>query len=185
MKDKKERRKAVLQRAAIFAFVTLFFLGVILTYYTMLVSETRERIIKSGELSAVTTAEQIDQYLAKGIDTIKLACFTLDRMIRSEKSQDEIHDFLVSQSTAVQNTTMESSTGVYGYIYGGYLDGTDWVPDADYVPTERPWYIDAMANVGRVAVVDPYVDAETNTLMITFSKTLRSEERRVGKECYS
>ena len=93
MKDKKERRKAVLQRAAIFAFVTLFFLGVILTYYTMLVSETRERIIKSGELSAVTTAEQIDQYLAKGIDTIKLACFTLDRMIRSEKSQAEIHDY--------------------------------------------------------------------------------------------
>ena len=113
---------------------------------------------------------------AKGIDTIKLACFTLDRMIRSEKSQAEIHDFLVSQSTAVQNTTMESSTGVYGYIYGEYLDGTDWVPDADYIPTERPWYIDAMANVGRVAVVDPYVDAETNTLMITFSKTLCDAE---------
>ena len=61
------------------AFLILFFLGVILAYYTMLVSETRERIIKSGELSAVTTADLIDKYLSRGIDSIKLACLTLDK----------------------------------------------------------------------------------------------------------
>ena len=152
--------------------VIAFFLGVITTYYSMLYSETRKEIIKNGELSSVTSAEQINKYLSKGIDTMKLACYTLDNMLRTGRSQEEILDFLVNQSSAVVNTTSENSTGIYGYIRGEYLDGTGWEPDDDYVPTERPWYIGARANVGRVAVVDPYIDAETNTITITFSKTL-------------
>ncbi len=152
--------------------VIVFILGVIITYYSMLYSETRENIIEKGELSSVTSAEQIDKYLSKGIDTIKLACYTLDSMIRSGKSQEEIHAFLVDQSSAVVNTTSENSTGLYGYINDEYVDGTDWVPDDDYVPTERPWYVAARANLGRVAIVDPYLDAQTGSILITFSKTL-------------
>ena len=160
-----------LRGIAISGLVILLFVGIILAYYFMLLSETRERITKSGELNAMTSAEQIDQYLSQGVVTINLACYTLDSMIRSGKSQAEMRGFLVDQSNAVLNTTLKT-TGMYGYIRGEYLDGTEWVPDADFVPTERPWYIDARANVGRVAVVDPYIDAQTHTTMITFSKTL-------------
>lgn len=172
IRERKTNQESILRNILISALVIVFFVGVIGIFYSRLYSETRQRIVKSDELSSVTSAEQINQYLSKGIDTIKLACFTLDDMIRAGRSQQEIHDFLVSQSSAVVNTTSENSTGVYGYINGEYLDGTEWVPDEDYVPTERPWYIDARANVGRVAVVDPYVDAQTNTVLITFSKTL-------------
>ena len=147
-------------------------MGMILAYYVVLYSETREKIIKNGELNAVTSAEQIDKYLARGVDTLRLACSTLDNMIRAEKTQTEIHDFLVSQSSALINITEKNSTGFYGYINGEYLDGVNWVPDDDYNPTERPWYIGARANVGRVTVVDPYMDAQTNTFMITLSKSL-------------
>lgn len=156
----------------LFLMVILFFEGVIIAYYKMLYSETRNAIITSGELSAVTSAEQIDQYLSKGVNTMKLASYSLDNMIRAGESQEDIKAFLVNQTAAIINTTSENSTGMYGYINGEYLDGTEWVPDDDYVATERPWYIDARANVGRVAVVDPYIDAQTNTVMITFSKTL-------------
>ena len=168
----KQKNKYTWRNILISALVILFFVGIIMAYYSMLYSETRQKIIKSGELSSQTSAEKINQILYKGSDTIKLVCHTLDTMIRAGRSRDDILDFLVIQSSAVVNTTSENSTGLYGYIYGEYLDGTMWEPDADYVPTERPWYIDARANVGRVAVVDPYVDAQTNTVMITFSKTL-------------
>lgn len=172
MKEEKYRWHSTIRRLLLSALVILLVLSVILVYYAMLYSETRQKIIARGELSAASSAAQIDKYLSKGIDTMRLACYTLDNLIRAGKTQTEIYDFLVSQSAAVKNTTAANSTGVYGYINGEYLDGTDWVPDADYVPTERPWYIDARANVGKVAVVDPYIDAQTNTLMITFSKTL-------------
>ena len=172
MKEMRKKRKASARGIFISFIVILFFLSIIVTYYSMLYSETRQNIIKSGELSSVASAEQIDKYLSKGINTLKLVSYTLDNMIRSGKSNAEIHDYLVNQSSAVQNTTSDNTTGVYGFINGEYLDGTDWVPDADYVATERPWYIDARANVGRVAVVDPYIDAQTNNVTITFSKTL-------------
>lgn len=151
--------------------VILFFVGIILSYYFRLLAETRERIIKDGELHAVKSAEEIDQYLSYGIMTIDLACYTLDSMIRNGSSQAEIRNFLVNQTEAVSSTDMKT-TGLYGYIRGEYLDGTDWKPDADYIPTERPWYIDARANVGRVAVVDPYIDVQTYKTAITFSRTL-------------
>lgn len=172
VKSKRTGSNYILRNVVIYALVILLFLGVIISYYAMLYSETKKKIIKIGELNSATSAEQIDKYLSKGIDTVKLACYSLDNMIRTGRSQSEILDFLINQSSAVVNTTEENSTGIYGYINGEYLDGTQWVPDDDYVPTERPWYIDARANVGRVAVVDPYIDAETNTMMITFSKTL-------------
>ena len=172
MKGKKIINRNAIGRVLVSALVILLFLSVILAYYAMLYSETREKIIARGELSAASSAEQIDKYLSKGIDTMKLACYTLDDMLRTGKTQKEIYEFLVSQSSAVKSTTAANSTGVYGFINGEYLDGTNWVPDDDYVPTERPWYTDAIANVGKVAVVDPYVDAQTNTVMITFAKTL-------------
>ena len=165
-------KKISLRNILITSLVIIFFLTVIIVNYFVLYSQTREKIIKSGEMSSTDSADQIDRYLSKGADTIRLVSYILDNMIRSGKSQDEIHTFLVNQSLAVLNTTSDNSTGIYGYIRGEYLDGTDWVPDADYVPTERPWYIDARAHIGRVAIVDPYVDAQTNTIMITFSKTL-------------
>ena len=81
-------------------------------------------------------------------------------------------EYLVSESNALKSTTLEGTTGIYGYFRGDYLDGANWTPDVDFVPTERPWYIDAKAYVGRVAVVDPYKDQQTNTIMISFSKAL-------------
>lgn len=152
--------------------IIFFFVAIIGVFYSMLYNETRQKITKMGELNAVSTAEEIDQYLSKGIETIKLACYTLDNMLRSGKSQAEIHDFLVMESEAIQNTTDENSTGLYGFINGEYIDGTDWVPPSYYSAVERPWYIAARANGQRIAVVDPYVDAQTGDIMITFSKTL-------------
>jgi len=170
--DKKRISKLVLQSVAMTLIVILFFLGVITFYYSMLYSKTREEIVKSGELSAEESASQIDKQLLIGIETMRLECYSLNKMIRSGKSQEEIGEFLVNQSSAISSVTNNYATGLYGYINGEYLDGTGWTPDADYAPTERPWYIDARANIGRVAVVDPYIDSMTGTVMISLSKTL-------------
>ena len=172
MKVRDSKKELTVQSIIATVLIVLFIAGIITTYYAMLYSETRQNIIKDGELSSVTSADSIDKYLTKGIETIKLTCFALDNLLMSGKSQDEVHEFLVNQSAAVINTTENRSTGLYGYINGEYLDGTEWRPDADYVPTERPWYIDARAHSGSVAVVDPYIDAQTGNMMITFSKTL-------------
>jgi len=172
MEKKRKISTASLQGIMLTLVVILFFTAVILIYYRMLYSETRERIIRTGEMNALSSAKQIDDYLSTGVDTLRLACYTLDKMIRDGRSTEEILDFLTNQSYAIENITNRDSTGLYAVIGGTYLDGTGWTPEDDYVPMERPWYIDARANIGQVAIVDPYLDLDTHTIMISLAKTL-------------
>ena len=154
------------------AVIILFFLSVIVFYHSRLYSQTRHEIIKEGEFAAIQTADQIDKYLSSGTEAMRLISYSLDHMIRDGRSQSEIYDFLVRQSIAIADINYDITNGFYGFIRGEYLDGVGWVPDEDYVPTERPWYIYAQANIGSVAVVEPYLDMNTHTVLISLSKTL-------------
>ncbi len=172
MKEEKKNGLTVKQNMTMTLLITLFFVGIVIAYYLSLYSETRENIIKSGELNAINSAENIDKYLATGVDVIKITGYNLDNMILESRSQKEILDFLVDQSAAITAILSGNTTGIYGYINGVYLDGAGWEPEEGYVPTERPWYIEARAGSGRIVVVDPYLDAQTGTVMITLAKTL-------------
>ncbi len=152
--------------------VVLSFLILILIYYTMLHSEISKKITKSGELSAVTSAHQVDKYISTGIDIMRLACHTLDNMIRDGRSKDEILDFMKNQSISVETITLGNSKGIYGFIDGDFLIGSGWVPHDGYVPSSRPWYIGARASIGRIAIIDPYLDVQTGKIVITLAKTL-------------
>lgn len=152
--------------------IILFFVGVILGYYGMLYTQTRERIALRCELSAEAGAREIDKYLSTGTDTLRMICYTLDNMIKDGRSQAEIVDYLKNESVAVENINAEYANGLYGYINGEYIDGMGWKPEENFVPTERPWYVEGRSSIGRVAVVGPYLDVRTDTMMITLSKTL-------------
>ncbi|MBQ7155204.1 MAG: response regulator [Synergistaceae bacterium] len=152
--------------------IILFFLSVVIAYYAMLQHEMKQRIIVNIELTATKSAEQINKYLSTGIDILTLASHTLDDMIRDGRPQKEILDFLVNQSAAIVNITSGKSTGIYAVIGNDFLDGTGFDTGDGFVPSSRPWYIGAKANIGRVAVIDPYLDVHTNTTMITLAKTL-------------
>lgn len=154
--------------------VNIFFIGVISTYYMLLYVETQEDILKTGKLGAMTAAAQVEQYILTGIDTINLASYAVENMISEGRTSPEIKDYLLNQSVAIVNITDGESPGLYGYMNDEYLDGTDtgWDPGADYVPTARPWYTQALAGGGEVSVVDPYLDLDSNTVMIALSKLL-------------
>ena len=171
--EEKQKHGAVSTKGVVMTVILIvFFMSVILSYYAMLYSETRRSVIRSGELNALSSAERIDKYLSTGIDIIRMSSYALDNMIRDGRSQAEILDYLLNQSAAIENITSGSSPGLYGYIRDEYLDGTNWTPDEGYDPTVRPWYIGPRVSIGRVAVVDPYIDLDSQTVMIALGKTL-------------
>ncbi len=45
--------------------------------------------------------------------------------------------------------------------------GSEWVPEADYVATERPWYIAGVQNPGVSVFTEPYLDAQTGKICTT------------------
>ena len=167
-----EKKFATVRKILISAFVIAFFVGIVLAYYNMLYNQTRDSIIKNGQSAAIQSKNYLNDYLSTSIDAIKLTAYTIDGMLKNKKTNKEILDYLTGQSTAVTSTVFENTTGLYAYVNGEYLDGAGWVPDADFVPTERPWYIKTIENNGNVTLIDPYLDAQTGKITMTISKRL-------------
>ncbi|MCL2319793.1 MAG: Cache 3/Cache 2 fusion domain-containing protein, partial [Treponema sp.] len=68
------------------------------------------------------------------------------------------------------------------YAPGGvWVSGDQWYPDTDsgwdytWDPPKRLWHQAAMANPDKIMLVDPYVDAQTKKLVVTFSKTVKND----------
>ena len=60
-----------------------------------------------------------------------------------------------------------------------YLKPDQELP-ADYDPTSRSWYKDAIANAGKIIITEPYTDVGTGKTVITVAKAVRSEEGITG-----
>ncbi len=146
--------------------------GIILLYYRMLYTERRANIIKDGQASASKNADLIDKYISAKMDTISLAAYTLDEMIVTNRSDEEVEDFIVRQTEAIQTAVDTNSTGIYAYVNGKFISGVGWVSPDDYDATIRPWYKKPHENPGEITLLDPYLDMETGRYMMAVGKLL-------------
>ncbi|MBR1397631.1 MAG: cache domain-containing protein [Selenomonadaceae bacterium] len=178
IKDKRamsgEEKRAAIKTILLSATVITFFVAIILSYYNMLYNNTRDNIIKDGQTAAMQSTAYLDEYLSIAIHAVELTSYTLDDMIKNNRTNGEILEYLKWQSTAVSSTVFENFTGIYGYINDSFIDSIGWAPDPGeyFVATERPWYVAPMANNGKLTIVDPYLDAQTKTINMAVGKRL-------------
>ncbi|MBQ3701629.1 MAG: cache domain-containing protein [Oscillospiraceae bacterium] len=133
---------------------------------------TKDNIHLQGRVNAVQSAKELDGYILVRKNTVILAGHVVDEMIREGKSNEEILDYLSAESLSIKKSIDKDYTGLYGWINGEYLDGDGWVPEPDYVPTERPWYRETIADDSDITFVTPYIDAQTGAVLTTVSETL-------------
>ena len=133
---------------------------------------TKESIRLQDKVNAVQSAKEFDNYLLVRKNTVILAAHVVDEMIREGKPNSEILEYLTAESLSIKKSIDMDYTGLYGWINGEYLDGVGWVPDEDYVPTERPWYLETMADDSEVTFVKPYLDDQTKTVLTTMARRL-------------
>ncbi len=170
------------QNIIVAVLIIFFMVGIVLAYYNLLYNERRDNIIKNGESTAIKTSERFKEYLSTSSDVVLLTAYSLNDMIIEDRSDREIRDYLVSQSTAIKNSILENSEGLYGYINGKFFSGVLWKPDNHYVATERPWYVKAAANGRELTVIEPYIDAKSGTVMITIAKLLDDDESVIAMD---
>jgi putative nucleotidyltransferase with HDIG domain len=167
-----------IKREFLFTIITIFVMLVLMLTYTFykFYHNSVERINEIGETNLQNESTQIENYLNKGMDVMWVTADTVEYMIRSGASNQEILDYLTVQAADEQAEIDENFTGIYGYIRGEYLDGIGWTPPSDYVPKEREWYTAAVEAGGEPTVVAPYLDAQTNTVMISVCQLLEDGE---------
>jgi len=95
--------------------------------------------------------------------------------INEKVSQVSAQVSIVNRPDAIPFLAQAAKGGHFGGgVYAGFEDGRkaifndNWQPPADYKATDRPWYVQAKAN-NRVTLTEPYIDAETKKLTMTFA----------------
>lgn len=158
--------------------IVIFFLMVIMVVYTSqnVRSVTVSNIHEVGYDKITSISAQIENYLDTTKGMLWVTAETVDHMVQQNASTDAIQQYLVAQTDAQIETFNFDYTGLYGYVGGEYLDGLNWVPADDYVPTERDWYRQAIAANGDTTIVSPYVDAQTGEVVITITRMLSNGE---------
>ncbi|MBN3216011.1 methyl-accepting chemotaxis protein [Pectobacterium polaris] len=83
-----------------------------------------------------------------------------------------LHDRVMTDEDPIPLFKQIAASGGLLNVYMGYANGTAKFADsggipADYNPTIRPWYQQAVKE-GKPLVTAPYVDAVTNTLVVSF-----------------
>lgn len=169
-----------LKRALVFPVLALIFVVIIVTYHTLISNYARSSILEDGELNAGKAATEVDLYLSAATDTLEVSAYRLDMMIKDGEGHEAVLDFLTDETDAVTNSILPETTGVYACIHGEYHDGSGWDPGPDYNPLERPWYKEAIANNGKMALVNPYLDLYSGDIVMTLSKSLSDNESVVA-----
>lgn len=143
---------------------------------TTFYQNARKDALAIGASTLAQEKGQAEHYLSRALDIIQITSMEIEYLLSKESDSDVILNFLENESEYYTNSVDENFTGVYGWINGEYLDGIGWVPDADYVPTDRVWYTDAIQADGQPAMISPYLDAQTGTIMISISRMLYDRE---------
>lgn len=60
-----------------------------------------------------------------------------------------------------------------------WIDSTLWVPDGDFVPSQRPWYQAALSS-DQTVVLQPYLDADTGKMIVSIAKQITKDGQAVG-----
>ena len=132
----------------------------------------RENAVTIGKMTVSQEAQRIEDALFSGINTLLVSSYTVDSMLTSGATPREIEAYMTQETRGIITGIDPDFSGIYGVIQDVYVDGVGWQPEPGYDPYARPWYLAAAEKRGGLAIVSPYIDAQTNRIMVSFSKIL-------------
>ncbi len=170
--------KRLKRRWYVFALISIIVaLVVMVTYnYNIFNSNVVQNMEDIGNSNMAQVAKELEAYLETGKSTVQATALSVEHMMDKDATSEEIEDFLIYESKRYTEEIDENFTGIYGLFGEDYIDGIGWVPDADYDPKTRDWYVAASRTNGKPVIVSPYLDAQTNTIMVSVSQMLKDEK---------
>lgn len=142
------------------------------TFYMNIMSKMQNMGV--GNLSVISQA--IENSFSQNLDMVQTTAITMEYMMENRASKEKLEDFLIYESNKYTNEIDSSFSGIYGVFNGEFIDGSGWTPDENYQPYTRSWYTAAQDANGAPTLVSPYLDAKTNTIMLSISQMLSDKE---------
>ncbi len=170
--DQKQSESSQYRRIILPLLILTFLLFMAIYSFRLLFNASVANVTEAGEDRIANVAAQLTNYMDTTMSVLWVTADTVDHMVRGGATDEEILAYITEESEKQAAQFDASYNGIYGYIQGEYLDGVGWVPPEDYDPKSRDWYRVGMRSQGEAAIVPPYVDAQTNSVIISISRML-------------
>ena len=153
-------------------FLAFFTMVLVSSIYVSNIVQRQMRTI--GEETMNTTQTSVSAGLSESELIFANMSQYINSLLESGGSNQDVLDFLTNTnfSYAAGRTLMPDFLKVYAYVRGEFLDGSGWIPPDDYVPSQRPWHIGAVNSGENIYFTEPYIDADTGGMCITFSQQI-------------
>lgn len=152
--------------------------------FAWLYNVTKQNVLSKWQNDTAQFAQSVSHYFKMSEDAVAISAETLNDMLFTGKSNAEALTYLRNETEIYAAVISDNETGVYSFFRGEYLDGSGWVPDDDYEPKTRPWYTVALERAGYIAFAQPYLNLQTQTLMISVSQLLDDGESVVSMDIF-
>ncbi|MBR4168901.1 MAG: response regulator [Lachnospiraceae bacterium] len=170
--DQRQSESSQYRRIILPLLILTFLLFMAIYSFRLLFNASVSNVTEAGEDRISNIAAQLTNYMDTTMSVLWVTADTVDHMVRGGATPDEILAYITEESEKQTAQFDQSYNGIYGYIQGVYLDGVGWEPPEDYDPKQRDWYKVGMAAGGESAIVPPYVDAQTHSVIISISRLL-------------
>ena len=136
------------------------------------------KLLNTAEDIMVDTVVFISHLLIEPESTLNFIAGNIEGMHNRGEGYDAIKAYMTECSSQEfkDRARILSYYSVFGFFdeSGGFFDGGGWSPtDGDgYDPKERFWYTAAMVAEDKVAITSPYIDADSQELVIAYARRL-------------
>lgn len=132
-------------------------------------SNTKNNVVEISNLGTKKLSSDISKMLtpySEMVKNISLLAQTYDEPELLQQAADSLTTLLPEGFSLYFGTEISRYKPEEG---GFYIDSSGWIPDEDWEPARRPWFINAVSNKGQAVFTDPYVDSMTGQLCVTVS----------------
>jgi len=164
-------------------FVFLAFTVMVLVSYFYIRGVVQEQMTRYSEKTISSAEYELKSIFTQYEISLSNFSFSVEHMIKSDYSQEAIlsHFHKWTDWITQNQSDFEEFSGVYGVVRGEFLDGSGWIPPADYIPQSRPWYVGAASLNGRIYYTVPYIDADSDEIVVSISMCVfDANYRRAG-----
>ena len=173
-------KKLLLNSCLIMAGTSVFLAGIFYWLY----SASKQNILEKWKNETFQAAQQVNYYLKMPMDAVTFSAVKLNDMMQRKRPVSEAAEYLINETAIYSSIISENNTGVYSYYQGEYLDGSGWIPPENYQPEKRPWYTEALEGKGETVLVQPFLNLQTNTMMMSVSRLLDDGKSVVSMDIF-
>lgn len=142
---------------------------------------------KNAETDVAAISQLGAEKLAIQIQTTLLPYQEMARSLAKLAEENHDPEFLATTAKALVRSTPGAISIYYGTKVsrhqpergGFYIDSTDWIPEYDYEPANRPWFAIAEKNPRQPSYTNPYNDAMTGKVCVTISCSAVDDDGRL------